>query len=214
ETGRPSRDAAAVMRLYREKLDALADPLDPGFGFDLIRLAVLAAEPLAAAQADLEGRTSLTDQVGDLVDRLTARFGRERVIALTPIDTHDPDRAQHPRPAAEAASRPVRWPERRPDDPPTRPLQLFDPPQPIEAMAEVPDGPPVRFRWRRVQHAVACAEGPERLSPEWWRKPADTLTRDYFRLEDADGRRFWVFREGLYERETKAPRWFLHGIFA
>ncbi|MCC7268176.1 MAG: DNA polymerase Y family protein [Caulobacteraceae bacterium] len=215
ETGRPSRDAAAVMRLYREKLDALADPLDPGFGFDLIRLSVMAAEPLAPAQADFEGRAPLADQVGDLVDRLTARFGRERVKALTPVDTHNPDRAQRHRPAAEASpSWPAPWLERLPDDPPGRPLQLFDPPQPIEALAEVPDGPPARFRWRRVQHAVAFAEGPERIAPEWWLTPANALTRDYFRLEDSEGRRFWVFREGLYERETEAPRWFLHGVFA
>lgn len=213
ETGRPSRDAAAVMRLYREKLDALADPLDPGFGFDLIRLAIPTAEPLPAAQADLEGRTPLADQVGDLVDRLTARFGRERVLALTPVDTHNPDRAQRRRPASEASPTPVTWAEPEADDPPMRPLHLFDPPHLIAPIAEVPDGPPIRFRWRRVMHAVTHAEGPERIAPEWWLKP-DALTRDYFRLEDSEGRRFWVFREGLYEQETEAPRWFLQGVFA
>lgn len=212
ETGRPSRDAAAVLRLFREKLEALADPLDPGFGFDLVRLAVLVAEPLAAAQGHLQGRTPLADQVGDLVDRLTARFGRERVLALAPIDAHDPDRAQRRRPASEAA--PAAWPQASPEDPPMRPLRLFDPPQPIESIAQTPDSPPARFRWRRVLHAVAHAEGPERIAPEWWRSPKSALTRDYFRLEDAEGRRFWVFREGLYERETDTPRWFIHGVFA
>ncbi len=81
-------------------------------------------------------------------------------------------------------------------------------------MAEVPDGPPVRFRWRRVLYLVARAEGPERIAPEWWRGgEEDQPTRDYFRVEDASGHRFWLFREGLYGRETNAPRWFLHGVF-
>jgi protein ImuB len=80
-------------------------------------------------------------------------------------------------------------------------------------MAAVPDGPPAWFRWRRVRHDIARAEGPERIAPEWWRESDDTLTRDYFRVEDTAGRRFWVYREGLYAHETAHPRWFLHGIF-
>jgi protein ImuB len=94
-----------------------------------------------------------------------------------------------------------------------RPLRIFDPPQPIETLAEVPDGPPIRFRWRRVLHEIARAEGPERIAPEWWRRRPGAPTRDYFRVEDVEGRRFWVFRSGLYGRETKEPRWFLHGLF-
>ncbi|HAN63549.1 MAG TPA: hypothetical protein DCQ79_06750 [Rhizobiales bacterium] len=38
--------------------------------------------------------------------------------------------------------------------------------------------------------------------------------RDYYRIEDEDGRRYWVFREGLYqESEHGLPSWFLHGVF-
>jgi len=99
-------------------------------------------------------------------------------------------------------------------EPPARPLYLFDPPLPIETLAEVPEGPPLLFRWRRVQHQVARAEGPERIAPEWWRRGEDSLTRDYYRVEDQAGRRFWLFREGLYGRESNAPRWFIHGLFA
>ena len=97
-------------------------------------------------------------------------------------------------------------------DPPLRPLHLFDPPQPIEVVAEVPDGPPHRFRWRRDLHEVRRFEGPERIAGEWWRQEAPT--RDYFRVEDAEGRRFWMFREGLFQVETTHPRWFVHGLFA
>ncbi|MBN9448856.1 MAG: DNA polymerase Y family protein, partial [Bosea sp.] len=94
------------------------------------------------------------------------------------------------------------------------PLQLFEPPQPVETLAEVPDGPPLRFRWGRVLHEIARAEGPERIAPEWWRDGPDEPTRDYYRVEDAQGRRFWLFRAGLYDRESVQPRWFLHGLFA
>ena len=96
---------------------------------------------------------------------------------------------------------------------PLRPIRLLQNPEPIETLASVPDGPPARFRWRRVLHEIAAIEGPERIAPEWWKDTA-CLTRDYFRAEDTQGRRFWLFREGLYETETARPRWFLHGLFA
>ena len=95
-----------------------------------------------------------------------------------------------------------------PADPP------FRTPEPIEAIAEVPDGPPLRFRWRRVMHEVASLEGPERIAPDWWTAEAPALSRDYFRVEDAEGQRFWLFREGLYGAETAHPRWYVHGLFA
>jgi protein ImuB len=82
-------------------------------------------------------------------------------------------------------------------------------------IAEIPDGPPIRFRWRRVFHVVVKAEGPERIAPEWWRIVGETMppTRDYFRVEDETGTRFWVFRAGLYHRECEHPVWFMHGLF-
>ena len=97
-----------------------------------------------------------------------------------------------------------------------RPLFLFATPEPIAAIAEVPDGPPTRFEWRRRAYRVARAEGPERIAPEWWLAPAGAgrTTRDYYRVEDEAGHRLWLFRDGLYEREGAAPRWFVHGVFA
>jgi protein ImuB len=92
---------------------------------------------------------------------------------------------------------------------------MLERPEEVEAVAEVPDGPPARFKWRRVTHEVAATEGPERIAMEWWRDAdGHALTRDYFRIEDKDGRRFWLYREGLYGRETARPRWFVHGLFA
>ena len=95
---------------------------------------------------------------------------------------------------------------------PARPLKIFARPEPIDALAEVPDGPPLRFRWRRVLHDVAAIEGPERIAAPWWRRP-DAPTRDYFRAEDSHGRRFWLYREGLWGRETSQAKWFVHGVF-
>lgn len=213
ETGRPSRDAQAILRLWRERIDALADPLDPGFGFDVVRLAVPVCEPLDTHQPSLDGRAVEDEAVADLVDRLIVRFGRDRVLRFVAQDTHHPVRAAKARSAALPAAG-IAWPAPVPHEPPTRPLQLFEPPQPVEAIAEVPDGPPIRFRWRRLIHDVARAEGPERIAPEWWRDGSSEPMRDYYRVEDAQGRRFWLFRIGFHEPEQAPPRWFLHGLFA
>ena len=220
ETGLPARDPAAVMRLFRERIEALNDPLDPGFGFDLIRLAVPVLEPLAPAQLALAGDDSRQEELAALVDRLSTRLGRERVRRLAPRDTHIPEQAAFSFPAADALNltgrKPIPWPAAEAGEPPLRPLHLFDPPQPIQVTAGLPDGPPRQFRWRRAHHVVTLHEGPERIAAEWWRldRKQPGLTRDYYRVEDARGRRFWIFRHGLQGSETGEPRWYVHGLFA
>jgi protein ImuB len=97
---------------------------------------------------------------------------------------------------------------------PLRPIRLFEHPEPIEATAEVPDGPPVQFTWRRVNYRVIHAEGPERIAMPWWRDDrGKMLSRDYFRIESREGIRVWVYREGAFRPGTP-PSWFLHGLFA
>lgn len=225
---RPLRDPQAMARLFHERLEAAGktrdeDPLDAGYGFDVIRLAATAADPLDPVQHQLkqkgkaQGDLSLSDaereaRLGDLVDRLGARLGTRRVMRFQAQDTHWPEHAVVAIPAAEAKARPA--PPVSEADAPERPLRLFERPEPVEAIASVPDGPPVRFRWRRLTHEVAAVEGPERISPEWWKREASALTRDYFRIEDREGRRFWLFREGLYASETARPKWYVHGLFA
>jgi protein ImuB len=213
ETAEPQRDTPMLLRLFDERIAALNDPLDPGFGYDLVRLAVPVTHKLGETQLGLEGGQLAETQLAELVDRLTARLGRSRIRRLVRADTHIPEQASFDLPFA--ASAPSAWPTPPPGEPPARPLRLFDPPQPIEVLAEVPDGPPRRFRWRARVHDVTAHEGPERIAAEWWRrKDGAGLTRDYWRVEAADGRRYWLFRHGLYERETGAPRWYLHGLFA
>jgi protein ImuB len=214
ETGAPTRDADAITRLFRERLDALADPLDPGFGFDLIRLCADRAERCDSTTAVFTADANEEKEIAFLLDRLAARFGSQRVLVFRPNDTHIPEAAAVALPA-QGAGKPQRaWKSvRTKQEAPRRPLRLFAKPEPIEAIAEVPEAPPARFRWRRVWHDVVLAEGPERIAMEWWREQKPQPTRDYFRVEDTGGRRFWLYRDGLHS-ETVCPRWFMHGLFA
>lgn len=210
-TGAPTRDPKILARLLAERIDTLADPLDPGFGYDLIRVAVPVTEALGPAQLALDSAISAGVEVTALIDRLTTRLGSDRVRRLACGDSHIPERAAFDLPVTAQTST---WPTPEPGYPPPRPLHLFTPPHPIEVIAEVPDGPPRAFCWQRLRHEVTRAEGPERIAAEWWsRRDGRGVTRDYYRLEDANGRRFWVFRHGLYGIEKASPHWYLHGIF-
>ncbi len=213
-TGEPLRDPKVMLRLLRQKLDALADPLDPGFGFDLIRLEALLAEETKPATISFDSNENARRQIGFLVDRLAARFGETRVQRFVLQDTHIPEAESVAVPAQDSDFGQENWaPKRLPGDPPRRPLRLLEKPEEISVpLSEVPDGPPVRFRWRRVEFQVARAEGPERIAMEWWR--THELTRDYFRVETPDGQRFWLYRDGLYRQNGFAPRWYLQGLFS
>ncbi|QWG11727.1 DNA polymerase Y family protein [Bradyrhizobium sediminis] len=223
DTGQPVTKAEVIDRLFRERLDALNDPLDPGFGFDLIRLSASRVEIVVQQQRDLDAKVHDNDELAALIDRIAARIGGRRVVVYLPQDTHIPERAvlaaqaQHHLAAAQQAD----WPVRAESEPPLRPLRLFARPEAIKVIAEVPDGPPAWFQWRRATHTVMRVEGPERVAMEWWRSPAEMLTRDYFRVEDEAGLRFWLYRDGLYNREIAQregeiaqPNWFVHGLFA
>ncbi|HEX2215346.1 MAG TPA: DNA polymerase Y family protein [Xanthobacteraceae bacterium] len=218
-TSRPVRDPQEIRALFVERLAALADELDPGFGFDLARLSVLAAEPLPAEQIGL-GKIEHAADLDRLTDQLAARLGAHRVSRLVAYDSHIPELAAAALPAQwDAAKAAPSWDAfrrfRAAVDLSARPLRLLMKPEPIEAMATVPDGPPVWFRWRRAVHKVAAAEGPERIEGAWWSEEGGPA-RDYFRVEDSAGHRFWVFRTGLYgdsDRAVPLP-WFMHGLFA
>jgi protein ImuB len=215
--GRPLNEARTIARLFAERLGGGAeDEIDAGFGIDLMRLSCLTAEPLAPSQREFERafEAERARRLADLLDRLSARLGPSRVTRQTLVDAHLPEQAVA---AAPAVLGDLRTRGQGLDIPvaeaPSRPLRLFEWPEPIETLAEVPDGPPLRFRWRRVLHEVAAIEGPERIAAPWWRRP-DAPTRDYFRAEDFSGRGYWLYREGIYGRETQRAKWFLHGLFA
>jgi protein ImuB len=213
-TGEPIRDAVRIRRLFAERLAAVGDACDPGFGFDVVRLSALITERLDPIQTGL-ATSNHQAELAHLIDRLSARFGHSRVLRSIPQNTHIPERAVTVRPAHAKAASPDPWAFEQDSLGSVRPIRLLERPEPIEAIAEVPDGPPVRFRWRHVLHEVGGAEGPERIAMEWWRDDkGNALTRDYFRVESKEGIRVWLYREGLYGREVEHPCWFLHGLFA
>jgi protein ImuB len=215
-TSEPLRDPARIRRLFLDRLAVIGDEADPGFGFDVIRLSALSVEAFDAVQTGF-GAGDPAREIAHLIDRLMARFGSDRVQRFVPQDTHWPELASIAVPANAARSRSETPPHDFAQDSriPARPIRLFERPEPIEATAQVPDGPPVQFKWRRVTHDVAYAEGPESIALQWWRNDQGLpVTRDYFRIETRQGVRVWLYREGIYQDRDNPPHWFLHGIFA
>jgi protein ImuB len=213
-----------MARLFHERIEALGEEgLEADYGFDVVRLAALAVETKTDTQASLDEHIDTDTDLADLIDRLGARLGVRRVTRLVLQDRYEPEFAVISVPASSKMSLPKSLGSQAIGTDaerlvlPSRPLRLLPRPELIEAIASVPDGPPSRFRWRRILHEVAAVEGPERIAPEWW-KGSETstqgrFTRDYFRAENSNGQSFWIYREGLY-REAVAPRWFMHGLFA
>jgi protein ImuB len=202
-TVRPSHAPHHLLRLLQERFDRI----DPGLGIEDMVLAAAATQTQKPAQLALD-RAGAKEESGDLaalLDRLAARLGPGAVVRPLLRESHWPERAVRWMapldPARDAALPPGRM----------RPVRLLARPEPIEAVAPVPDDPPLLFRWRRRMHRICRAEGPERIAGEWWLYSNEL--RDYYRVEDEDGRRFWLYRAGLH-RPALPAAWFLHGLFA
>ena len=165
------RDPRIVERLFREKLDALIDPLDPGFGFDLIRLDATRAERARERRSGLRlPMPEARREIRFLVDRLAARFGAQRILAFQPSDTHIPEAAWATVPAQYAQATELSWQKvRGPGEAPRRPLRLFTKPEPVSLLRAVPGSAAFHMRWRGTQRVLSHAEGPERIAMEWWR---------------------------------------------
>lgn len=207
----PTRDLDHILRLISLKLDSLTRGLEAGFGFDCISLSVTSAEVLQSEQGDLaspSGNQEDAKAQACLLDALRQRLGADSVRHIEPVESHIPERAEI---LVKADSTATSWPH---DSERERPPLLLSQAEPADVTALIPDGPPRRFRWRGKLHDVVAALGPERIAPEWWRSSALTPTRDYYCVENVAGQRFWLYRDGLYGRETDAPRWFVHGLFA
>jgi protein ImuB len=212
-TGAPLRDPAVMLRLLDERLDALADPLDPGFGFDVIRLEASLTEKSQIVTASFDDNENSRWQIAFLVDRLTARFGEHRVQRFVAQNTHIPEAQGVAIPAQERDFKGTWVRRRKQNDPPLRPFRLLEKPEEISApLFMAPEGAPRRFRWRKADFHVTRAEGPERIAMEWWKRAG--LTRDYFRVETKQGLRFWLYRDGVRDETGPLPQWYLQGIFA
>ena len=233
-----SRDPKHLARLLADKAAAL----DPEFGVDAFALQADWTEELGAAQDSLVEEPSGERELARLVDRLTVKLGPRRVRRPQPVESHLPERASEwvaaifpslsregqgvgggrvgsmparkllqPHRAASVAPTPSPSPE---GEGKSRPQRLLDRPEAIDVIYATPEGMPRRFVWRRAVHDIARAEGPERIAPEWWRQPSSARLRDYYRVEDNVGRRYWIYREGVMgDGRGGAPNWFIHGLF-
>lgn len=207
EMAAATREAAHIVRLFSAKLD----DVDAGFGIETVRLRASWSEPLALAQADIEAAAEEHGtSLAACIDRLTVRLGPRAVMKPVLHASHIPERAQ-------------RWQPPLEPEPATqgelafhaRPLKLLDQPEAIAVLYASPDGYPQKFRWRGEVHEVVRVEGPERIAPEWWREKGSARLRDYYRIEDHAGRRYWIYRNGLIgDGRGGVPDWFLQGLCA
>jgi protein ImuB len=199
----PERAPNAMLRLLKERIDKAAENFNAEFGFEAARLDAVEIAPIERQMSDLAAAPATRDREAEarLIDMIAARLGPRAISKMSVRDTHAPEQQD----GAEIAALP---PE---DSVMRRPVTLFPHAQPIDVIASVPDGPPLRFRWRRTLRSIVRAEGPERLAADWLKSPA-APPRDYYRVEDDKARRYWVYREGLYGGDDQ-PRWFLHGLF-
>ncbi|MCW5684643.1 MAG: DNA polymerase Y family protein [Pseudolabrys sp.] len=224
--GQPLRDPERIRRLFLERFAVVGDACDPGFGYDMIRLSALVADRMDPVQSGL-GAPDPQAALTHLIDRLGARFGRQRIARLVTQDKHIPEAAVAMVPAHQASPS-TPWEDEQDSLAPIRPTRMLATPERIDGVLnEVPDGAPVRFTWRDAFYHVAIAEGPERIAPEWWRDESNVHPRDYFRIETGEGFRAWIFRQDRLCKfkqiqddgtekdvvELKA-HWFLHGLMA
>ncbi|MEM7566899.1 MAG: DNA polymerase Y family protein [Pseudomonadota bacterium] len=217
---RPVRDTHHLIRLLAERLaDWRAE-----YGFDALAVEAVATASLSGVQADgFEEETG--SEVSGLIDRLSVRLGANAVTRPVPCESHRPDRSELWRPALSVQDGATRKAGRAAGIASSpawithtacaRPERILDPAEEVAVLYALPEGPPARFTWRRRVHTVARVAGPERIAPEWWAERAHSRARDYYRAEDAAGRRFWLYAEGFVGDERGPnPRWFLHGLFS
>jgi protein ImuB len=207
EMAAASRDPAHICRLFAARLD----DIDAGFGIELMRLRAAWTEALALTQGDIEAAEETQGTtLAQCLDRLTVRLGEGAVRRPVPFASHIPERAQ-------------RWqsplaPEKSSQGMlafHARPLKLLDKPEHIAVLYASPDSYPRQFRWRGQVHEVVRVEGPERIAPEWWREKGSARLRDYYRIEDSEGRRYWIYRRGILgDGRGGLPDWFLQGLCA
>ena len=237
-TAIPSREPKHLLRLLADK----AAELNPEFGFDAFALTAEWTEELGAAQDSLVEEPSGERELARLIDRLTVKLGPRAVRRPQSEESHLPERASGW--VAAISSSPLQMevgtiPRRGngggvknagADNPSTmlrmvplptpsaqggtRPQRLLDRAEAIDVIYATPEGVPRRFVWRRGVHDIARVEGPERIAPEWWRQASSARLRDYYRVEDSEGRRYWIYREGLIgDGRGGLPNWYIHGLF-
>jgi protein ImuB len=222
---RPSRDGAHLLRLLVRRIEQI----EPGYGIDALTLHVRRALPLGAEPFTERLDEEAAPDLAPLVDTLATRIGLAAMWRSRPIESDVPERSVAPmgvldppgRGGTRAKIDDVGQLDRNPALHPwhpewPKPARLLRRPERLDhVLAELPDHAPRRFTWRGCAHRVVRADGPERIHGEWWKHAAESAqVRDYFRVEDEQGRRYWLFRKGDGERSVTGDlSWYLHGVF-
>ncbi|WP_276500823.1 Y-family DNA polymerase [Terrimonas pollutisoli] len=202
-TIRPSHSVNHLFKLFEDKLCTI----EPDLGIELFVLEAPKVEDHFAVQEKLwqhiGGLDNLT--LSELLDRLAGKIGTNRIHRYIPDEHYWPERSI--KLASSLDEKPIiPWKTDRP-----RPIQLLTKPEAIDVTAPIPDYPPMNFRYKGKLHKVIKSDGPERIEQEWWIQEGQH--RDYYSVEDEEGRRYWLFRSGHYSAE-KTYQWFMHGFFA
>ena len=202
-THRASYNVAHLFKLFCLKIETI----EPGPGIELFTLEASGVEPAIAQQENIwENECGVEDlRFAELIDRIATKTGEHTIHRYLPAEHYWPERSLRIANSLSEASQ-VPWSNGQ-----LRPIHLLSTPQPIEVMAPIPDYPPMHFRYRNRLYRIRNADGPERIEREWWIE--NGLHRDYYRVEDEQGQRFWLFRSGYYNGPGKY-QWFLHGYFA
>ena len=199
-----TRDPSHLARLFSLRIERI----DPGGGIETMRLAATRIEFLGATafSNDLAGGDRAAD-LSTLVDQLAGRAGSDALFTVGEVQSDVPERATRRSGPLDA---PAGWPAWK------RPVRLLRRPEPLDGViALLPDQPPRRFVWRGRLHSVVAGDGPERIHGEWWRREGEVwAVRDYYRIEDESGARFWLFRRGDgFDHATGDLSWWMHGLF-
>jgi protein ImuB len=200
-TNRPSHNVSHLFKLFETKLSTI----EPALGIELFVLEAPKVEDHFPLQEKLwEGSGGLEDErLSELLDRLSSKTGVQATRYL-PDEHYWPERSL--KPASSLIEKlTTEW---RKDK--LRPLQLLAIPEKIDVTAPIPDYPPMLFQHKGKLHRIIKADGPERIEQEWWLQQGQH--RDYYRVEDESGNRYWLFRLGHYDDKTF--QWFIHGFFA
>jgi protein ImuB len=202
-TNRPSCNVDHLLNLFVIKLPSV----EPGPGIELFVLEAARVEDHLPLQEKFWKKTGGLDDMdlAELLDRITSRIGNQSIRRYLPDEHYWPERSIRKASSLNEEAT-IHWNRDKP-----RPLLLLSKPEPVLVTAPIPDYPPMLFRYKDKLHKIIRADGPERIEQEWWIQEGEH--RDYYRVEDDEGRRYWLFRSGHYET-GRASQWFIHGFFA
>src|SRR5436190_11270412 len=201
-TNHRSSNSSHLFKLFELKRSCI----EPGPGIDLFLLEAQKTETVSPLQEKIWQKTGGLNniQLSELFDRIAGKFGNDHIQRYVPDEHYWPERSI--KPALSVNEELLReWKTGRP-----RPVQLLSSPEQVQVTAPVPDYPPMNFRYKGKLHKIIKADGPERIEQEWWLQQGQH--RDYYYVEDEEGRRYWLFRAGHYS--DSSYQWFIHGFFA